>query len=152
MVADGQCLGRVKALSLGQQRFKALRLWATGHWLKIPVPQTMAYKYIRAPSELLMSSVLQRIVVDPKGDAVFPDYFRGISTTYLPRPIGALPLRSIRLLDPSNFESDRASHDRLRSTVPGSPSPGRCGSPSPPRMSQDSNRLPHGREPGDTPL
>ena len=31
-------------------------------------------------------------VVDPKGDTVFPDYFRGTSTTYLPRPIGPLPL------------------------------------------------------------
>ena len=38
-------------------------------------------------------------VVDPKGDAVFPDYLWGISTTYLPRPIGALP-RAHKLYPP----------------------------------------------------
>ena len=98
------------------------------------------------PGQLALAWVLHQ------GDDVFPIpcgellklfwiqkgmlYFPTISGIYLLHPspdrsATTALTSSTRLLDPSNFESDRSSQDRMLSTVPGSPSPGRYGNPSP---------------------
>ena len=61
---------------------------------------------------------------------------------------------SIRLLDPSNFESDRLVTIDCGQLCPGAHLRVGMGAHPHPRslMSQDSNRSPHGREPGDIPL